>query len=358
MIGEDYSLAELVVMGFQGTSLAHETISTITREKACQFILFAHNYESPEQLIALTDELQARARRGSLPAIISVDQEGGRVQRFRKGFTLLPRALRVAAANSTDLALEFARIQARELYAAGIQLNYAPVCDINTNPANPVIGDRAYGSTAEQVSQMAEAVLRGHLAEGVQGCIKHFPGHGDTHLDSHESLPTVTTPLETLQTREWIPFQRAMKSGANFLMSAHILLPHLDPVNPGTLSSTFLKEHLRGTLGYDGVVISDDMEMGAITKNYGAEEAPVLALQAGCDLLCYRSESAALIAIESIRKAVAEGRLSIEALQTSIKRVRSVRARLTLAGDSFSLAERVRRIGAQAHSDFVSCYFS
>ena len=360
MMDSDYAIAELVVMGFQGKSLSSETIATIEKEKAPLFILFAHNYESKEQLIALTDEIQSRTRfsNSSLPSIISADQEGGRVQRFRSGFTLLPPAARIGEKNSPNLAFDLARIQARELFAAGIQLNYAPVCDINTNPANPVIGDRAYGETADTVTRMASAIIRGHLSEGVEACIKHFPGHGDTHLDSHESLPTVHTPLETLKNREWIPFHRAMKSGANFLMSAHILLPHLDPKNPGTLSPTFLKEHLRGTLLYQGVVMSDDMEMGAITKNYGAEEAPILALQAGCDVLCYRSESAAIIAIESIRRAIREKRLDPAALKISIDRVRKVRSHLKLAQETLSLGDRLAKIGSEEHAQWISEHFT
>jgi beta-N-acetylhexosaminidase len=360
MMDQDYAVSELVIMGFQGKSLSPETLKTISSERPPLFILFSHNYESKDQLLALTDEIQARVREAghSIPAIISADQEGGRVQRFRKDFTLLPTAQKVGEKASPNLTFDLTRIQAKELFAAGIQLNFAPVCDINTNPANPVIGDRAYGNSPDLVTRMASAVVRGHLTEGVEPCIKHFPGHGDTHLDSHESLPTVHTPLETLRSREWIPFHRAMKSGASFLMSAHILLPHLDEKNPGTLSPTFLKDHLRGTLMYQGIVLSDDMEMGAITKNYGEEEAPILALQAGCDALCYRSESAALIAMESIKKALSEGRLDPARLKSSIDRLRKIRSGIQLAQNQMPREERLRLIGAEEHSKFVQDHFS
>ncbi len=360
MMDPDYSVSELVIMGFQGKTLAPETLKTISTEKAPLFILFSHNYESKDQLIALTDEIQARVREAghSIPGVISADQEGGRVQRFRKDFTLLPTAQKVGEKASPNLTFDLSRIQAKELFAAGIQLNYAPVCDINTNPANPVIGDRAYGNNFDLVTRMASAVVRGHLTEGVEPCIKHFPGHGDTHLDSHESLPTVHTPLVTLRTREWIPFHRAMKSGANFLMSAHILLPHLDEKNPGTLSPTFLKDHLRGTLMYQGIVLSDDMEMGAITKNYGAEEAPILALQAGCDVLCYRSEPAAILAMESIKKAMVDGRLDPIRVKKSMDRVRKVRAGIKLARDQMTPGERMGLIGSDTHLKFIADHFS
>jgi beta-N-acetylhexosaminidase len=355
----DFDVSELVMTGFAGTTLSTETLRTLRTERPSLFILFAQNYQDPRQLIELTDELQAKTAEAGLatPALISVDQEGGRVQRFRSGFTLLPTARKVGEKDSPELALELTRLQARELHAAGLQLNFSPVCDVNTNPANPVIGDRAYGETPDRVARIASAVVKGHLEEGVEACIKHFPGHGDTHLDSHESLPTVHTPLDTLKQREWLPFREAIRSGCRFLMSAHILLPHLDPVNPGTLSPAFLKRYLRDEIGYTGIITSDDMEMGAITKNYGVEEAPVRALEAGCDILCYRSESAARIAMESIRKALKDGRLKPEPLRPSVERNRAARRRIRLASESMSLEERLGRIGAPGTARFIQEHF-
>lgn len=330
------------------------TLASMTREGVSHFILFSQNYESKEQLIDLNDRIQSVVSTYSkTPALVSVDQEGGRVQRFRAGFTLLPTARKVGEKNSPQLAYEVTRIQARELFAAGLQLNFAPVCDIHTNPDNPVIGDRAYGSTADDVGRMASAVVRGHLNEGVEACLKHFPGHGDTHVDSHESLPRVDTPLDILRSREWIPFHKAMRSGARFVMSAHILLPHLDATCPGTLSPTFLKNHLRGELGYSGVIVSDDMEMGAITRNYSPEEAPLLALRAGCDLLCYRSESQALIAIEAIKRALSDGLLDWEDIRRSIDRTRKIRASLKLAKDTLPIEKRLEVIGHPEHQEFI-----
>jgi beta-N-acetylhexosaminidase len=360
MLSAGYSVAELVIMGFSGKTLSAETLAMLKREKPALFILFtAPNFESKEQLIALTEELQSRISENGdlLPAIISADQEGGRVQRFRNGFTLLPPALKVGNKKDIALALELAKLQARELFAAGINLNFAPTCDINTNPENPVIGDRAYGDTEKQVSEMIEANVKGHLSEQVHPCLKHFPGHGDTHLDSHESLPFVTTPLELLRTREWIPFKTGLKAGCKFVMSAHIMLPHLDPLFPGTLSSTFLKTYLRGELGFQGAIISDDMEMGAITKNYGKEEAPILALSAGCDLLIYRHEEEALIAIESIKKALKEGRISAQILEASIDRVRAIRKLMAQPRSSGTVESRVNLIGRPESLKFIEQNF-
>lgn len=339
----DFDLGELIIFAFKGFDVSTETQKNIVKYGVANTILFGvrhknNNYESKQQLIDLTDQLQALRSDHHLPMIVSADQEGGLVQRFVTDFTRLPSAKkvsdRVLEKNSAQLAFELTQIQAKELFAAGIQLNFAPVCDINTNPNNPVIGTRAYGSDEATVSKIVTSVVRGHLTQNVQPCIKHFPGHGDTHVDSHLALPTVTTPLETLRTREWIPFHKAMRSGCNFLMSAHVMLPHLDPDFPGTLSQTFLKKYLREELLYQGTVISDDMQMQAITDHYGASEAPILALEAGCDLLCYQTEEVAIVAMDAIEKAIVDKRLSIDRLKASVERVRKIRQQMNLAKKS------------------------
>jgi len=361
----DFNIGELIIFGFKGFEVSPETQKTIIDYGIGNTILFgtAHknnNYDSKEQLIQLTDQLQEiHAMGGSnLPMIISADQEGGLVQRFRKGFTELPSAKAVSEyvfqKKSTLPALELAKIQAKELYSGGIQLNFAPVCDINTNPANPVIGTRAYGSTEASVSNVVTEIIRGHLSENVQPCIKHFPGHGDTHVDSHLELPIVTTSLEVLRTREWLPFQKSIRAGCNFLMSAHLMLSHLDPNFPGTLSQTFLKKYLREELNFQGVVVSDDMEMKAISSNYGMGEAPILALQAGCDLLCYQTEETAIFAMNSIEKAVIDQRLSAEQLKASVERVRKIRRNIKLAKDALSKVKRLEIIGNPEHLQFAA----
>ena len=358
----DFDLGELIIFAFKGFDVSAETQKTILNYGIANTILFGvkhknNNYESKQQLIELTNQLQSIRTDPNSPMIISADQEGGLVQRFRTDFTVLPSAKKVSdlvlEKNSVQMAFELAQIQAKELFAAGIQLNFAPVCDINTNPDNPVIGTRAYGSDEPTVSKIVTSVVRGHLTQNVQPCIKHFPGHGDTHVDSHFELPTVTTPLETLRAREWIPFHKAMRSGCNFLMSAHVMLPHLDPDYPGTLSQTFLKKYLRDELFYQGVVISDDMQMQAITDHYGADEAPLLALEAGCDLLCYQTEEVAFIAMDAIEKAIIDKRLSVIQLKASVERVRKIRYQLKLAKDQMETSARLNIIGHPDHLEFV-----
>ena len=350
MLDLDYSISELFIMGIPGTYLSLETQKNIEKYKPTQFIFFSHNFESKLQLVTLTTEIQKQVSNYSdFPAIISLDQEGGRVQRFRKEFTLLPTARRVGDQNSPHLAFELAKLQAKELFAAGINLNFAPVCDIHTHPDNPVIGDRAYGSTSEQVSKVVSAIVRGHASENVETCAKHFPGHGDTHVDSHYALPVVNTPLVMLRQREWIPFSRAMKEGCNFVMSAHILFPDLDPEFPATFSKLFLNQILRQELKFTGVVMSDDMEMGAVVNRYGEAEAPVLALQAGCDLLCYRSELHALLAMDAVNKALVDKKIDPARLNNSILKIRNVRKNLVLPSTSLSLENRLAIIGNPEH---------
>jgi beta-N-acetylhexosaminidase len=217
-----------------------------------------------------------------------------------------------------------ARICAAELKAVGVNLCFAPVCDINTNPKNPVIGDRAFGDTEDLVSRMITASVRGYLMGGVQPCMKHFPGHGDTDKDSHFDLPRVSTPLATLREREFRPFVRASKSRCNMLMTAHILLPELDPEFPATLSPKILKKILREELRYTRVIFSDDMEMKAVTEHYG-EKAPVLALKAGCDALLYRSEAASRRAYEILSQALENGELDPKSVLESVDRLRALK---------------------------------
>jgi beta-N-acetylhexosaminidase len=344
-------LGECFMIGFKGLELSEPTAAFFKQARIGASILFAHNYESPAQVAELCNQIQEC--QSDLPMWVAVDQEGGRVQRFKKHFTLFPEALAIGAKNSPKLTFDLAEALARELKAVGINVNFAPVADINTNPKNPVIGNRSFGDNEELVTQMVTASVRGHLVGGVLPCVKHFPGHGDTHVDSHLALPRLMTPLETLRDREMKPFIRAFKSRCQMVMTAHILNPQIDPEVPGTLSKILLQDILRGELRYKGIIFSDDMEMQAITDHYGINDAPVRALNAGCDILCYRSEERGRQAYEACSKALHEGRILPQTIITAAERSREIKRETLLPYEPARVSRVGEVVGIDAHAALV-----
>jgi len=301
---------ELIISGLSGLELDDSSRTFLTNERIGGVILFGPNYHSPAQVAELINSIQEC--RHDQPLWVSVDHEGGRVQRFKTGFSRIPDASLQGDSDSPKTVYEVAEGMAHELKSVGINVNYAPVADIQTNPKNPVIGNRSFGTTEELVSKMVSAQVRGHLSAGIQPCLKHFPGHGDTSTDSHFALPKVDTTLETMKKREFKPFEKGHKSKAKMIMTAHIVCKAIDPELPATLSKKILTEILRGDLAYDGLIISDDMEMKAISSHFGKEISPVLAINAGCDLLIYRSQLEAELALKAIRIAIQSGKCSAE----------------------------------------------
>lgn len=337
------NLGELFITGFSGLELSDETASFLSQARIGGVILFSPNYENPAQVAELCNQIQEC--RTDLPLWISVDHEGGRVQRFKKPFTKIPEMQQIGNTDSPRLAFEISELMAKELKAVGINLNYTPVADINTNPKNPVIGARAFGDTEDRVSKMVSAFVRGHLVHKVQPCVKHFPGHGDTNTDSHFALPKVDTPLETLRDREFKPFVKGFKSRCAMVMTAHVLMPELDPKYPATLSKRILREILRGELRYQKLIISDDLEMKAITDHYGAEEAPKLAIEAGCDLLIYRSESGARHAYEALAQALEKGELDPKLVLEAAERSKALKKDVLMPYEPINISAMADQIG-------------
>ncbi len=337
------ALGELFIIGFEGLDLSDDTAAFISQAGIGGVILFSHNYETPAQVAELSNQIQEC--RTDLPLWISVDHEGGKVQRFKKSFTKIPDAASLSALDSPKLIFEISEMIASELKAVGINLNYTPVADINTNPKNPIIGNRAFGKTEDEVSKNITAMVRGHVTAGVQPCIKHFPGHGDTTTDSHLCLPRVDTPLDILQNREFKPFTRAFKSHCSFVMTAHILNPSLDSKYPATLSKKTVTDILRKNLRYNRIIITDDMEMKAITDNFGAEEAPLLALQAGCDILLYRTEKAARHAYASLLKKLEDGSLDPTIILEAQERIKALKKDTLLPYQPAIIADVGKKIG-------------
>ena len=279
-------IGQLLIGSLPGTTVTPEMRALSREFQLGGITLFTRNIEAPEQVAELSCDLQALS--AELPLWVAVDQEGGRVARLHAPFTAWPPMATLGRAGDEQLAYRFASALAAELKAVGVTLDYAPVLDIHTNPANPIIGDRALGEDAETVARLGAAVVRGLQAHGVAACGKHFPGHGDTSVDSHLALPIVEHPPDRIRRVESVPFREAIRNDVAFIMTAHLLVPALDEQNPATLSRTIVQELLREELGFSGVILSDDLEMKAITATISVPDAAVQAVAAGCDgvLVC------------------------------------------------------------------------
>lgn len=288
---------QMLMAGFSGTAAPPAALELLLAERHLGgVILFSRNVEDPAQVRALTDRIRGAAP--GPPPIVAVDQEGGRVQRFGPPFTRLPPAAVLGATDDPGLGVKWGKLLATELAQVGVNLDLAPVLDVATNPASAVIGDRAFSShpeDAELVARMGMAVALGLQQRGVGACGKHFPGHGEAGVDSHEELPMVKLSKKRFKKVELPPFKRAAKGGIAALMPGHILVPHLDPERPASLSEIVLKGLLRADLDFSGVVITDDLEMGAVSGRYDLETMLRWGLEAEIDvfLFCHTLEKVA-----------------------------------------------------------------
>jgi beta-N-acetylhexosaminidase len=304
----------VIVCGFPGTEAPPEIHAWLREEAVAGLILFKRNIDHLHQ----ASELVTSCVEGTDPAkpiLVCVDQEGGRVARFGEPILQLPAMRTLAAAADATLTREAASVLARQLRAIGVNLDFAPVLDVDTNPDNPIIGDRAFGRTPGAVIEHALAFADGLHTGGVLSCGKHFPGHGDTDLDSHLDLPTLRHDRGRLEAVEFQPF-RAAAGRIPSLMTAHVVFEAVDPEVPATMSRAVIAELLRKEIGFEGAVFSDDLEMKAITDRYSIEEAGVLAIEAGCDLLlvCSNLDAAArlreTLAAEADRSELFRARLT------------------------------------------------
>lgn len=311
---------QLLCVGFEGLEPSNELLDRIAEGKIGCVILFSRNIRDPQQLASLTAQLLQLAPQEA-PLLLAIDQEGGCVQRLRSPWTEWPTMRSVGEKNDLDTTAEVARSIARELRDLGIGLDFAPVVDVDTNPNNPIIGDRSFSTDPKRVAAHAKTFIRAMQSAGVAACAKHFPGHGDTVVDSHLALPTLAHRLERLQSVELVPFRAAVEAGVASIMTAHILYPALDAEFPATLSYPIL-QILRKELGYDGVVFSDDLEMKAVAEHYSLEDQVLRSLHAGVDaLLVCKSQELWLRALEILEAAPPA------LLRDPLRRVRALKAR-------------------------------
>ena len=278
-------IGQMIMIGLQGEELNQEEERLFRDYPIGGFILFSHNLKEPQQILSLCRSLWERSK--EVPPLIAIDQEGGRIHRLPAPFTHFPPAAALGRTQNPELAYRVGLATARELLAVGINVNFAPVLDVLSNPNNPVIGDRSLSSDTEQVIALGWEIIQGLRKGGIIPCGKHFPGHGDTARDSHLELPVVEKDLAALKATELPPYIHACHNQIESLMTAHVLYPCLDPNYPSTLSHSIITSLLRQEFGYDGVVFGDDLEMKAISKNYSLEEAVSLSVDAGVDELMF-----------------------------------------------------------------------
>ncbi len=311
------------VCGFPGTTMDEAFKEAVRTHKIANVILFARNIESKQQCKKLCEDIQTLVREEcGTDAIIGIDQEGGMVTRLSEDCTNVPSAMALSATFDSSSSYEAGVITASELNALGIMCDFAPVLDVNSNKANPVIGVRSFGDTKKRVIEYALPMVEGLQSKGIMAVGKHFPGHGDTHLDSHLALPKVFSDKEELQ-EHIAPFRAAINAGLQGIMSSHILFPALEKEEvPATMSRSILTDFLKGELGFKGIVFTDCMEMQAIGRYYGTVEASLSALQAGADIVCISHHvKLACKAIDLVHQALADGRLSEEELSISTEKI-------------------------------------
>ncbi|OUN06418.1 beta-N-acetylhexosaminidase, partial [Flavonifractor sp. An9] len=316
-------VGQLLVAGIGGTGAGEDGLQAVQDYQVGGVILFGRNVESADQLADLTNELKA-LNGDNIPLFLCVDQEGGRVDRMPPEVDDLPSAYDYIAGGGDPL--ERGKVLSAQCAAFGFNLDFSTCLDIWSNPDNTVIGDRAYGSDPDTVTRVGLAVNEGLEQGGVIPVVKHFPGHGDTSTDSHVDLPVVDKTAEQLKEFELIPFQAAIDEGTPCVMVAHILMTQIDPDLPASLSPEVVTGLLRQELGFDGVVCTDDLTMGAISNTYGMGEAAVMAVEAGCDLLLVCHETDNLTAArDALLSAVDAGRISMERLDESVYRILSLK---------------------------------
>ena len=344
-------VGRLFILGFPGPTIPSE-LSAMAREWGLGgVILFSRNIEAPEQVAELAYDVQQLA--SDVPLWVSVDQEGGRVARLRAPFTEWPAMAALGRHGDPGLSARVATALASELAAVGVTLDFAPVLDLHHAGADPVVGDRALSGDPDQAASLAMSFIEALQAAGVAACGKHFPGHGDTRTDSHNELPVVEHPPDRFRARDLVPFKAAIGADVASVMSAHVLYPAFDDERPATLSRALMSDVLRHEMGHRGLIITDDLEMGAITASHSVSEAAVQAFEAGCDtlLLCGSAIEQHVTAIEALIRAVESGRLSMTALETAWTRHEHVKARFLTLPPRRPLvgAALDARLGTDAH---------
>lgn len=331
----DEKIGQMLLFGIDGTTMDEQTRKNIAERHIGGFIFYSNNIQTSHQAWSLFSAMQRTNAGAKLPLFLSADQEGGRVSRMPKELPSFPASRDVGRTQNKTFAFQVGSTLGETMKAYGLNVDFAPVLDVNSNPNNPVIGDRSFGSTVETVSSMGIEEMKGIQSRGVIPVVKHFPGHGDTSVDSHKELPVVHHDLNRLRQVEFAPFAEAVRQGADAVMVAHLLVTKLDPDVPASLSRVIIQNYLRGELGFQGVVITDDMTMGAITKSMSIEAAAVKSVQAGADIILVGHDYAKQQAVlNALKQAVRDGSIPGKAIDDSVYRIAKLKRKAALSFDT------------------------
>lgn len=316
----DEKIGQMLMVGIDGTEVDDDFKEFAEEYKFGTVILFGKNITSAEQLVNLTNSIKSTA--GDIPYIIGMDEEGGLVTRLPDDVLSMPAALTIAGSEDTEYCYNAGYQIGTQIISFGLHTGFSPVLDIWSNPDNTVIGNRAYGKTSDDVCKYGIADMLGLKATGAIPVAKHFPGHGDTETDSHYGLPLVTKTKEELWQSELLPFKSAIENGVPMMMAAHILCTELDENYPASMSKNIITDLLRDEMGFEGVVITDDLTMGAISESYSFGDAAVLSINAGCDILsiCFGEDNVKQ-AVKAIKEAVENGAITEERIDESVRRI-------------------------------------
>jgi len=324
-------IGQLVIVGLDGYTTDANMTNLIKEHKVSGVILFGNNVKDSNQLVDLTNSLKSKNSQNKIPLFISVDEEGGRVSRMPSEIKKLPSNQVIGSKNDSDLSYNIGKVIGEELKLFGFNMDFAPVLDINSNPNNSVIGDRSFGNSLSIVTKLGIKTMEGMTSSNIIPVVKHFPGHGDTSVDSHVGLPVVNKDLESLSNFELVPFKEAIKKNVDTVMVSHIVLNKIDATNPASMSKAVITDILRESLNFSGVVITDDMTMGAIIKNYDIGDAAVKSINAGSDiiLVCHNYNNE-LKVINSLKAALNSNVIKESRLDESVYRILKLKAKFNI----------------------------
>ncbi|OBZ17046.1 MULTISPECIES: beta-N-acetylhexosaminidase [Bacillales] len=328
----DEKIGQMVLVGLEGTTIQDDAKKMIEQYRIGGFILYKDNMTDAAQTLKLLNQLKAANEANTAPLWLSLDQEGGKVSRMPEQFIKLPPAADVGRVNEAAYTKLIGEALGEEVHALGFNMDFAPVLDINSNPKNPVIGNRSFGADPDTVISHGMETMKAIQSKQVAAVVKHFPGHGDTSVDSHLDLPVVNKTRQQLEAFELLPFVRAIKQNADAIMVAHLLIPKIDEKYPASISKKIIKDMLRDDLGYEGVVITDDMTMGGITEHFNVGQAAVRSIQAGSDIILIGHDNAIQLSVlKALKQSARDGDIPKDMLDQSVYRILKLKAKYQLA---------------------------